>query len=377
MPYHKHAALTLCLLLITACGGQPREGSPDEAALVSPGQWPAPVGEVELERLDTPLRPTLDVALVVFDGEQEPNPFPDIRRHETRLLPVRLRQALQASNAWGVVRVVPEPQASSHLQVEGRILHSDGQRLVLAVRAEDAAGRLWLDAVYHDSSTAGDYPVAAGGDPFGDLYRALANDLLRQRREIPEQTQARLSDIATLRYAAGLLPEAFADALERDERGHWQLRRLPAEDDPMLSRIAGIREREYLFVDSVDQEYLELAETLQPAYDLWRQFTREQALYRADYRQRLADRDRAGPPGSYPAMEQAYNAFRWSRIQEQDLEELAQGFDNEVRPTVLDLDGRVYRLSGTLEGQYAEWRSILRQILALELGLPAKEITRD
>lgn len=377
MPYHKHATLILVLLLATACGGQPREALPGDAAVAAPGQWPAPVGEVELERLDAPLQPTLDVALVVFSADGEQHPFPAIRRHEARLLPVRLRQALQASNAWGVVRVLPEPQASSHLQVQGRILHSDGQRLVLAVRAEDAAGRLWLDTVYHDTSTAEDYPVASGDDPFADLYSALANDLLTLRRGMPEPALDQLSDIATLRYAAGLLPEVFAETLARDDQGRWQLRRLPAADDPMLSRVAGIREREYLFVDTVDQEYLELAESLQPAYDLWRQFTREQALYRADYRRRLADRERAGPPGSYVAMEQAYNAFRWSRIQEQDLEELAQGFENEVRPTVLDVDGRVYRLSGTLEGQYAEWRSILRQILALELGLPAEETLRD
>ncbi len=58
------------------------------------------------------------------------------------------------------------------------------------------------------------------------------------------------------------------------------------------------------------------------------------------------------------------------RIQQQDLDEQALGFDNEVAPTVLETSGRVFRLTGTLESQYGEWRQILREIFRLETGLP-------
>ncbi len=56
-------------------------------------------------------------------------------------------------------------------------------------------------------------------------------------------------------------------------------------------------------------------------------------------------------------------------MHEQDLDELATGFNNEVAPTVMEVSGRVFRLSGSLESQYAEWREILRRIFALETGL--------
>lgn len=371
--HYRRLALSLILLWLAGCAASPAE---PPAQPVADSAWPQPVGEVALRVEDEAPVPLLDVGLVIFETGLPESPvaadgvFPGIRRHETRLLPVRLRQALEASGAWGAVRVQPEAQASAHLQIRGRILHSDGERLVLALRAEDARGRVWLDATYHDISTAGDYPVAPGRDPFADLYRAVANDLLAAREAQPPAALAQLPQVATLRYATSLLPRAFDDFLARGPAGEWQLRRLPAAEDPMLARVETIREREYLFVDTVDEQYRELAEALQPAYDLWRQFTREQARYRADYRARLPERERAGPPGSYAAMEQAYNAFRWSRIQEQDLEELARGFVNEVRPTVLSVDGRVYRLSGSLSAQYAEWRDILGRILALELGLP-------
>ena len=138
----------------------------------------------------------------------------------------------------------------------------------------------------------------------------------------------------------------------------------------MLGRVQRIRDQEYRFVDAVDQQYVDLFDTMQPTYNLWRQFGREQAEYREDYQRRLAQRDRAGPRGTFAAMEQTYNAFKWSKIQQQDLEDLALGFNNEVQPTVLDVSGSVYRLSGSLESQYAQWRDILGDIFRLESGLP-------
>jgi hypothetical protein len=70
-------------------------------------------------------------------------------------------------------------------------------------------------------------------------------------------------------------------------------------------------------------------------------------------------------------MLQTYDAYKWSKIHEQDLDELAQGFNNEVAPTVLEVKGKVFRLTGTLDSQYRDWRNILRQIFELETGLPA------
>jgi hypothetical protein len=72
-------------------------------------------------------------------------------------------------------------------------------------------------------------------------------------------------------------------------------------------------------------------------------------------------------------MEQIYNSFKNSKIQDQDLQELAGGFNNEVAPTVMEVSGRVFRLSGGLDAQLVEWREILRSIFALEAGLPVLE----
>ncbi|MES2605804.1 MAG: hypothetical protein V4603_12770, partial [Pseudomonadota bacterium] len=62
----------------------------------------------------------------------------------------------------------------------------------------------------------------------------------------------------------------------------------------------------------------------------------------------------------------SYNNYRWAKLQELYVDELGEGFTNEVEPTQLELDESVFRLSGTLEQQYREWRSILAELFTLE-----------
>lgn len=378
--HHRNALTTgLCLgvlLLLAGCASAP---TPQTAQPLPPAvqAWPPSVGSVMLEIVPQPPEPALDLALVSFDpgipeqtaGLSRQGIFPDIRKAEARYLAVRLRQVLQASNAWGAVRVLPEPQPGAVLQLSGKILHSDGRFLVLQIRAEDASGRIWLDRVYADEAQDADYPVLDGSDPFIDLHRQVANDLLAAYRSLPAAEVQQLPEIALLRQAAVLAPESFTGFVARDEAGRYQLLRLPAARDPMLARVELIRGQEFRFIDTVDEQYVDLYQTMQPTYNLWRQYGLEQALYREDYQRRLAQRDRAGARGTYVAMEQTYNAFKWSKIQQQDLEDLARGFNNEVLPTVLEVSGSVYRLNGSLENQYDEWRSILREIFSLESGL--------
>jgi hypothetical protein len=147
------------------------------------------------------------------------------------------------------------------------------------------------------------------------------------------------------------------------------LARLPAEGDPMMERVNRIRNQEYLFIDTVDEQYATLYEEMAPTYNMWRQFGREQAIYRKGYEDRVTSRERRGRRGTFSAMEQTYDAYKWSKIHEQDLDELALGFNNEVAPTEMEVSGKVFRLNGTLDTQYTEWRDILRKIFVLETGL--------
>ena len=165
-----------------------------------------------------------------------------------------------------------------------------------------------------------------------------------------------------------MAPELYSDYVE-DVDGRWALQRLPASDDPMLMRIARIRNQEALFIDTVDEQYVDLWDALGPTYRMWQRSGYEQAQYLDEYTARASARELEASRGSFAAMQQVYSTYRSVRIQEQDLFELATGFDNETAPTVLSAGDRVVRLSGTLDQQYQEWRQLLGQIFALEYGL--------
>lgn len=345
---------------------------------------PPAVGPVALVTLITPEEEsTLDVGMAIFDPgipedaatHSKLGVFPEIRKAESRYMPALLRQVLVGSNAWGVVRVMPQQSTLPEVLVEAHILASDGLRLVLHVSVSDATGRVWLERVYLDESREADYPVAEDSDPYVDLYRQLANDMLRFRQSLSVAQLADVRRVALLRYSQTLSPEAFAGYLSTSASGDgdtiYRVQRLPADQDPMAQRVERIRNQEYLFIDTVDEQYLNLSRELAPTYNLWRQYGREQAIYLGNYQQRVIERDRQGSRGSFTAMQQTYNAYRSLKTQQQDLDELALGFNNEVEPTFLEISGKVFRLTGTLESQYSEWRTILRDIFLLETGLPA------
>ncbi len=366
------------LLLVSACSSNLMKSTPVNTAEANVA-WPTAVGTVALARLpqNTGDR-RIDLGLIVFDPgipsdestHTERGIFPKIRQVESQYMPVVLRKALVASDNWGVVRVLPKDDKTLELRIKGAIIHSDGIDLVLHIKAIDATGSVWLDRVYHDQTNDSDYPsLASGDDPYGDIYRQIANDLSFLKAQLRAQQLDNIRNIAQLRYAAGLSPEAFTDFLGEDGAGVFTLRRLPAHDDPMLLRVRRIRNQEYLFIDTLDEQYVALYDDMEATYYLWRQYGRERAIHVERYQRRTAERESYGRRGSYIAMEQVYNTFKNSKIQDQDLQELAGGFNNEVAPTVMEVSGRVFRLSGGLDAQLAEWREILKSIFSLETGL--------
>lgn len=320
----------------------------------------------------------LDVGIVIFDPgipEDESTHsaldiFPRIREAEAQYLPVTLRREMVDSGEWGVVRVVPEAGPLSELSVEAQILESSGLRQRIQFVARDATGRVWLDRQYSLAANESGQTASGTSEPYRKMYRQVAADLVLFRTGLDTRSLREIRQVALMRYAYSLSPEAFADYLATDETGLYTLQRLPAEGDTMMVRVERIRNQEYLFIDNVDEQYGNLHDDMASTYNLWLQYDREQSLYSEDYEQRAANRTKQGSRGSFAAMQQSYNAYRNFRIQEQGLDELATGFNNELEPTIVETSGKVFRLTGTLESQYAEWRGILREIFAIETGFP-------
>ncbi len=105
----------------------------------------------------------LDVAIVVFDSveltDSEINDLglsKEIRQAEERYIPIHLKYTMQRTGQWGAVRVVPA-ESSAQVQVKGTIIHSDGEQLVVEIKAFDARGVKWFEKTYAESSKMVDY----------------------------------------------------------------------------------------------------------------------------------------------------------------------------------------------------------------------------
>ncbi len=59
------------------------------------------------------------------------------------------------------------------------------------------------------------------------------------------------------------------------------------------------------------------------------------------------------------------------KMHDESLKQLGSSFQNEVQPSVVDIEGRTLELKGSAEQQYAEWRRLLRELYENETGLPA------
>jgi hypothetical protein len=320
----------------------------------------------------------LNVSITVFDPgipadqstHRDLQVFPRIRQIEALFLPFVLRKTLAETNEWGAVRVVPEPNPAVELLLSGAIVNSDGTTLELKLVAVDASGHEWLNKTY-----TGAAPVSyeQGGEESGlsgyqKLYDEIAADLLTARTLIDSETLDDIAEISLLRYASQLAPTAFGDYLETAPDGTFRILRLPADGDPMLERIERIRGVEYVMTDAVDEEFEELHADIAFVYDLWRKYRREFKEYKTEEARRLQNARIDAPRGSYEAMLNRYENYKWDRIAAQEQEHWAMGFDNEVGPAVTELEARVAKLDGWVEQNYEDWTRLLEELFLLETG---------
>lgn len=373
---------TLAMLLGCATGNAP-------VVIEQPFPDLEPVALVELRAAQSiPAEDELlDIGIGVFTNEHREVDsetygdwvFSEIRDNERHYLPYLLRNILQQSNQWGAIRVLPQNDPSVDLFVEGIVHQSDGTRLVLELSATDSTGRVWLEQIYADEALAQDYPDSTRlrsasqletdqlEEPFDDLYEQIANDLLKAREAMTRDQLINIKRVSNLVYAADLSPETFGQMLATDAEGRLQVASLPADDDPMSNRVAEMRRRHHLFIDTVDEYYEALFEEMEASYLVWRRYSYDQ-IDETQTGAEPVDQGLFSSTSNSLTLIQQYNRFRWSKIYQQEFLELANGFNREIAPAILELNKNVHGLSGTMEEQYLQWRDILRQLFALEIG---------
>jgi len=284
--------------------------------------------------------------------------FPRVRKIEALYLPFVLRNVLSSQRQWGAIRVVPDSDVAAELLIGGTIVRSDGDVLVLHIRAVDARGRVWLDRVF------------SGATDNQGIYDEIANALSAARINLGGKALTDIVEISLLRYAQLLAPAAFDAYLLRNPDDTFTIKRLPASNDPMVERIERIRGVEYVFTDAVDAKFQELSADVETVYDLWREYRRKYNQFQREESLRVQTSKSDAQRGSYEGMLERYEHYKWDRQAAEEQEKWAVGFENEMGPTITAIEERVAELEGWVEERYSEWQRILAELFELETALP-------
>jgi hypothetical protein len=347
----------------------------------------------------------LDVWVEQFDPGELPKDADDamglsmdIREAESRYLPEQLRSTMESTGYWGAVRVVPRGTTGSELLVSGTILESDGERLVLEIKAADATGRVWFKRTYREEIEYEQYMLSSqdGREVFQSIYNTIANDLAEYRAQLDAAAITAIRRVAALRFAQDLAPEAFGGYLEKDE-DTFEVVRLPAADDPMYRRVLAIRDRDFLLIDTLNGHFDNFTREMQQPYTQWRKARIEEAAALRELENEALKRKLLGAAailgaiaieasgngnnagssvlrdtlvlgGAY-AIKTGFDKSAETGIHRDAIIELDKSFSSEAGPMVVEVEGEIHELTGSAEAQYAQWRALLKRIYASETGL--------
>ena len=346
----------------------------------------------------------LDIGVAIFDPgldgltrREEETTNAQIRVAESRYVPYMLAETLQRSGNWGIVRVLPNDQSPIDVVLNGTVLHSDGEAMTLRVDVSDSSGRAWYTKDYDEVVSRFSYEPSERqkNDPFQFIYNAIANDLLAYlERNLEPAEITEIRTISELRFARSFAPDAFSDYLTQNRSGQYEITALPAENDPLLYRVRSIRERDFMYIDTVQDYYATYAREMRIPYDSWREQSYDATMTLRELQGSARRRFIAGTAvllggiaaaangqdyvtqtggaigagaGAY-VIKSGFDKLAEAKMHLESLQELGESLENEVAPRVIDLEDRTITLTGTVEEQYAQWREILAGIYAAETG---------
>lgn len=344
----------------------------------------------------------LDVGVVQFNPgldtaevDEEQLVFPELRQAESRYIAVTLAESLQSSQGWGAVRVIPSERTNIDVTVTGRIVQSDGETLTVDVTVTDSRGQRWFTKQYTEQAShyAYDRKHPTKGDAFQGIYNRVANDMLVYLQQLSDEYIAELRTISELRFAQNFSPDAFGRYLSKTEDGLYKLNALPAENDPMLQRVRRIRERDYLFVDTLQGYYGTFVKSMETPYQEWRAMSYEEVKQMRELKRKARNHTimgaaaiiggiaaagagagsaraagQVGIAGGGYLIKSGFDRRSEAKMHIEALQELGDSMQAEVEPRIVELEDRTVTLTGSVENQYRQWRELLKEIYEAETG---------
>ena len=340
-----------------------------------------------------------------FDEQVKENINPEVRRAEVNYMSHYLKNLLQDTGNWGAVRVIPRKTNAVDVSISAKLRHSDGERMVLEATVYDGRGHVWFTKQYTTLASKFSYEpeITQTLDPFHATYRQIADDMLNYHNALPDDEVKTIRRIAEMRFARDFSEDAFGGHIQLADNGKYQLVRLPADDDPMLLRIRKIREREYLFIDTLDGFYDNFATAIDQPYLDWRRETHDEAI--AIQKEKALSKARlvagttmivggavmqrnsnslvetAGYSGVIGGAIQIINSIQNranAKLHAEVLAELGNAAEAQILPYTIELENESLSLEGSVHEQYEKLRQVLKRLYFEEMGLPlSPELSRS
>ena len=395
--FHRLLCFAALLVITTGC-----------ASYQAQKVGPTPMMRAESE---IPENQLMDVGILVFESEvltdeqaEDQGTNNEIRKAESHFIPYHLKHSLQQSGQWGAIQVIPAETNSVDLLVKGQILESNGQYLGLKIEVVDATGNSWFSRSYKAEASEVSYGGNRLGerDAFQDIYNAIANDMAEYKMALKPDQIGNIRTIAKLRFAEEFAPDAFKGYLSESKNQKVTINRLPADDDPMMDRLLKIREREYMYVDTLNEQYDGFYNNMWPSYENWRELNMTERKAIREIKRRALTRQivgalliagaiaaGSGNTGNMVALQtgmvlvggqvilDGFNISKEAEIHEAAIQELSESFSGEMQPVVMEFEGNQYELTGSAQEQFQQWRELLRKIYYAETGFDPDQSPDD
>lgn len=366
------------------------------------------VTSATLVPISTPSQPIppealLDVAIPPLnDGlaltDEDDTVFPEVRNAEAVYFSNQLAKTMEKSGAWGAIRVVPSKEVVMDVYITGTILKSDGETLDLEIEVYDTSGEHWLRERHRQvvGKYTYDRRIKSLADPFQNVFTRIANDILAVREKMSDEEAVRLRRISELRFARDFSPEAFSSYLKENRDGTLAINRLPAENDLILERIGMIRERDNLYIDTMQDYYDAFSREMHLPYQDFRRTSYDSVVKARQLRKKGNRQILAGIAGIVGGIYGRLNSGSWMAFdgstaaaavggyalkqglqskqraaeQTERVAEMGASLESVIGPQVIALEDRSVTLSGSVEMQYEKWREMLQQMYRQERMLP-------
>jgi hypothetical protein len=386
--HHNLLLMTFILILFTGC-------ATFNAQKVGPTTMMKAQEEIFEDQL-------LDVGIPVFESDKitedqakKEHTSQEIRKAEHHFMPYHLKSTIQQSSYWGAVRVLPGKTESIDVLVKGKVLESNGAHLILQIDVTDATRKTWFSKKYKSEASLAFYSGNRAGekDAYQDLYNTISNDIATYLKKLPPEEIKKIRTVSKLKFAQDFAPSVYNGYLTTDKKDLIAVNRLPADEDTIMTRLLKIREREYMYVDTLNEYYQEYYANMWSSYENWRELNYEEIkaikkIERSALNQKLvgmlllagAIALNAGEVNNTGALQMGmiliggqvivngFNVTKEAEIHSAAIKELSESFGSEMRPIVMEFEGKQYELTGTAEEQFKHWRELLRQIYITETG---------